>query len=1458
MRLIFVGNPRSPHFYRPLRRLLDLGHKVLVFGYSPPLGEWPASMRFMQHPMHDHPKAIAMLRECAKSFRPDVIHVHWADPLAWQCVEADVAPTVLSVWGSDVNRIVSMHEDGTTSYAGTAEYPATYGFRILAGSMHRMAHIIVDDPAMVRKCRLLAGEQTPIHRIPLGVDDSFLSPVPVESVHRLRSELGLGPDDSMLLSVRTFRRHYGHLEILEAFAKARIPDNMHLVFKLFDPNTLVLQSFQGSSGLTTGDSFVRQGEAEELQSLELELRQRIETLGLGNRVHCIGSLIDELMPALVASASAIINFPTMDGFPVTFAEAGAIGTQVISCMHPSYADSFAEHFFHMAPERTVTALAQAIETFAATTPDAASDRLHQAREAVLGEYTLDNYVNKVLQLYEDARGRAAERTPAPAATGSCPPRVSVLIPCHNYARFLGECLQSLIAQTFQDWEAIVVDDGSTQGDVAQVTQSVRDSRIRCIQFPENRGKGRAFNTAFAASRADLVMLLDADDALTPDYLESCLAALDRYPGLDVVHTDIKLCGKRQAVWEYPTRSEQEMTLVQWIPGPGPVMRRQVYAATGGHYEGPELRYGNIDWEFWIAAIRRELSVLRIPRPLYLYRQHGNNISMRRPYNEHVTRECIHRRHEALFSLWGTGPKFRSEGHALAARTSWQRDERLRAALLAARAYLLTPSPLPRLAQPEIPTHMLERMRTRLEKALGGDGTVSLEIRPEIIDARMTLAALLLREGNRQGAIHQYHVLLGQLLGTDDVQNIAGIILLLALTLFESGDNDEAAEALECLHVVHPTLPECERLRVHLALERGDPVMALRLAQQFVAMSEASDPALLVLGEAVARVLHRHKDRLPRMLRQFESPTRDVRPDKLSLQERIYATSLGRRLYWSHRAKDLYETYGHLQGGFAPLAAALQQVRPRRVLEIGCGNGRLLEPVAAFGVEELVGQDISATALELAHKRQIPGVVLHEIPMDDLPYAEGHFDLVICNRVLQHIRPEELPAALATIARLGRHLYINETLANDASDSYYLFHHDYAALLAARGKYAVETLGEGDQRALLFIPDGTTGSTGTTGTDDAPANTARPRRHSFRHALQERMRQSAYERHLDNNRYYHHCDSQQHRLLDLEYFRGKRHPPYFDVSHFAHPMDEQAGYMAFLYERLADDASRRKLVDVAAFRILGHKHVRLSYHTPDLRHKRNVMTRLADRAAQADPALLDALRQDTSHHCLSFYDLSPVGLDLRCYALREEAYRMCHAPSYRCPTEQGPLGYRPDDVILDCGAAFGDISLFMAHEIGEKGTVYAFEPHPFYKQVLAANLAANPALCDRIVHVPLAVWHTPGLELSFSLDSTSSRVNSAGSSTVTVQTTSIDAFVERHALDRVDFLKLDVEGAELEVLQGAVQTLRKFRPRCAICLYHKSEDFDVLPRFVAELGLGYRFYLNQHSVCEHETVLYTTI
>jgi glycosyltransferase involved in cell wall biosynthesis/Flp pilus assembly protein TadD/2-polyprenyl-3-methyl-5-hydroxy-6-metoxy-1,4-benzoquinol methylase len=268
------------------------------------------------------------------------------------------------------------------------------------------------------------------------------------------------------------------------------------------------------------------------------------------------------------------------------------------------------------------------------------------------------------------------------------PCVSIIIPCYNHIRFLKDCLQSIIDQTHKDWEAIVVDDCSTDGSPEDVVRSFNDSRIKIIKHERNKGLSASRNSGIRQAQAGLIVTIDADDMFASTFLEKTVAIFAANVEVDCVFTDYKLFGEFQARWDYCVKDAEAMTRTQWIPGAGTLMWSSLWRRVGGYCEAGELKPGNEDWDFWLAASSLNLNAAHVAEPLYFYRQHQVSMRSNLKYYDFATREFIYRRHSQLFDQFNTKNAFLVPGYIDSACEAWLRGERLRAALLAAQGWRL--------------------------------------------------------------------------------------------------------------------------------------------------------------------------------------------------------------------------------------------------------------------------------------------------------------------------------------------------------------------------------------------------------------------------------------------------------------------------------------------------------------------------------------------------------------------------------------------------------------------------------------------------------------------------------------------------------------------------------------------------------------------------------------------------
>jgi glycosyltransferase involved in cell wall biosynthesis len=212
------------------------------------------------------------------------------------------------------------------------------------------------------------------------------------------------------------------------------------------------------------------------------------------------------------------------------------------------------------------------------------------------------------------------------------PKASVVIPCHNDARYLGLALESILGQTFQHWEAIVVDDGSTD-DTRQVVGTYQDPRIRYI-YQENRGLPAAWNAGTAAAGGRYIARLDADDLALPHRLASQIDMLEAHPELSVVGSGYvfmdeqgQRIASRSYSWQpYPNLNDLRTWLFNCPFMPSATMfRRSAWEELGG---ADESLVSTDDWNFWMRLVLAGHRMAWHRDVVCLYRLRASSLSRR--------------------------------------------------------------------------------------------------------------------------------------------------------------------------------------------------------------------------------------------------------------------------------------------------------------------------------------------------------------------------------------------------------------------------------------------------------------------------------------------------------------------------------------------------------------------------------------------------------------------------------------------------------------------------------------------------------------------------------------------------------------------------------------------------------------------------------------------------------------
>jgi FkbM family methyltransferase len=291
----------------------------------------------------------------------------------------------------------------------------------------------------------------------------------------------------------------------------------------------------------------------------------------------------------------------------------------------------------------------------------------------------------------------------------------------------------------------------------------------------------------------------------------------------------------------------------------------------------------------------------------------------------------------------------------------------------------------------------------------------------------------------------------------------------------------------------------------------------------------------------------------------------------------------------------------------------------------------------------------------------------------------------------------------------------------------------------------------------------------------------------------------------------------------------------------------------LYHQLADEESKSLLVKVIAYRALGDRKVKLPFNTPALWQGIAQLEALASKtdtmtAPSATPSIPWMLRR---------IDLTSQGIPITLYTIPVGVCTMFDIQQYRCQCLPKPIEAAPGDYVLDGGGCWGDTALYFADKVGERGKIFSFEFVPENLRILQKNLEINPSLRDRIEIVKNALWSKSGETLSYNQQGPGTKVlpGDDDAAPTTVETLAIDDLIARKNLSKLDFIKMDIEGSELAALRGAEQTLKRFTPKLAICVYHKLADFFDIPDYLDSLNVGYRFYLRHFTIHSEETILF---
>lgn len=244
------------------------------------------------------------------------------------------------------------------------------------------------------------------------------------------------------------------------------------------------------------------------------------------------------------------------------------------------------------------------------------------------------------------------------------PSVSVIVPCYNQANFLPESLKSIQNQNYPDWEAVVVDDGSTDNTAETAREfQAHDHRIRYL-YQMNKGLAGARNTGIRSAQADIIALLDSDDLWEPGFLEIMLSKLKAHPQAAAVYCGIQFIdetgrqvGQPNVTISLPADFHKKLVNEgNWLAAHSVVFRKALASEVGLFDESLQALE---DWDLWIRMSARH-PFIGVPQALVKYRRHSTNMSS-------DPRRMITAEHQMTEKLFGP-----PDGQ----RSSWGEDKRL--------------------------------------------------------------------------------------------------------------------------------------------------------------------------------------------------------------------------------------------------------------------------------------------------------------------------------------------------------------------------------------------------------------------------------------------------------------------------------------------------------------------------------------------------------------------------------------------------------------------------------------------------------------------------------------------------------------------------------------------------------------------------------------------------------------
>lgn len=234
-----------------------------------------------------------------------------------------------------------------------------------------------------------------------------------------------------------------------------------------------------------------------------------------------------------------------------------------------------------------------------------------------------------------------------------PPLVTVIVPCFNYAAYLAEALDSVLSQTYQDWECIIVNDGSSDNTEEVALDYCEKDKRFSYYSQENKGVIAARNKGLEMAKGKYVLPLDGDDKIAPTYIKKGVSVLENNEFIRVVYCKASYFGEMKGEVELAPFSMEKLLIRNMIFSSA--LHHKVDSERIGGYNDT-MKKGLEDWDYWISILKDGGEAYQISEILFYYRRRMGTRSDSFTFVEEAEiRQQIYQRHSQVYKKYFGDP-----------------------------------------------------------------------------------------------------------------------------------------------------------------------------------------------------------------------------------------------------------------------------------------------------------------------------------------------------------------------------------------------------------------------------------------------------------------------------------------------------------------------------------------------------------------------------------------------------------------------------------------------------------------------------------------------------------------------------------------------------------------------------------------------------------------------------------